>query len=122
VIALFLGLAPLLSQPKVFVAIAFSGAAILTWMAVGMFRALPRLSLTSEQKGAAGHPLILTGILMSPGESLLDGVVGDDRLGYILQSRSAGPWGWCSSLPAHSGGFLCGIRRFRRPWREAGVC
>ena len=93
VIAIFLGLAPLLSQPKVFVAIALSGAAILIWMALGMFRALPRLSLASDRKGAAGHPLIVTGILMSlanPYWTVWWVTIG---LGYILQSRQQGPWG-----------------------------
>jgi threonine/homoserine/homoserine lactone efflux protein len=94
VAAIFLGLAPLLRQPGVFTAIALSGGAILVWLAIGMFRTLPTLSLTSEQAGAIpGGSLIAKGILMSlanPYWIIWWVTIG---LGYILQSRQFGLWG-----------------------------
>jgi threonine/homoserine/homoserine lactone efflux protein len=90
VIGIFLGLAPFLKNPAVFTAIALAGAVILLYMAVGMFRALPRLSLASDRPSAAGHPLVLTGILMSlanPYWTVWWITIG---LGYILQSRQYG--------------------------------
>lgn len=91
--AIFLGLAPLLRQRGVFAAIAIGGGAILIWMAWGMFRALPRLSLTSERKSAAGRSLIVTGILMSLANPYWIVWWVTIGLGYILQSRQQGAWG-----------------------------
>jgi threonine/homoserine/homoserine lactone efflux protein len=65
VTALFLGLAPFLKQPLVFTITAFVGALMLLYMAVGMFRALPKLSLATASTSGPSHPLVLTGILMS---------------------------------------------------------
>lgn len=61
---LFLGLAPLLVSNAAFITIAFAGGCFMIWMAVGMFRSLPGLSLGGETVEAAGS-LPLTGALMS---------------------------------------------------------
>lgn len=94
VAAIFLGLAPLLQKPVVFSVIALAGAAILVWMAAGMFRALPVLSLKPGAASASkGKSLVVTGILMSlanPYWSVWWVTIG---LGYILQSRQFGLWG-----------------------------
>jgi threonine/homoserine/homoserine lactone efflux protein len=90
VIGIFLGLAPFLKSPAVFTVIAFAGSAILLYMAAGMFRALPKLSLAPSAQSAPSHPLILTGILMSlanPYWTVWWITIG---LGYILQSRQYG--------------------------------
>jgi threonine/homoserine/homoserine lactone efflux protein len=93
VIALLLGLAPFLNQDRVFAGIALAGAGILIWMAVGMFRSLPSLSLsfdTSEQQ--RGH-LVLSGVLMSlanPYWTIWWATIG---LGYILHCMRFGAWG-----------------------------
>ncbi len=91
--AIFLGMAPLLKQPGVFAAIAFSGAAILLWMAWGMFRTLPTLRLKSDPGKAAGHSLIVTGILMSLANPYWIVWWVTFGLGYVLQSSQQGPWG-----------------------------
>ncbi len=90
VVGIFLGLAPFLKTPAVFTGIALVGSAILLYMAAGMFRALPKLSLTTDRHAGTGHPLILTGILMSlanPYWTVWWITIG---LGYILQSRQYG--------------------------------
>jgi threonine/homoserine/homoserine lactone efflux protein len=91
VTAVFLGLAPLLGRPAVFATIALCGAAILLWMASGMFRSLPDLRLSAPGSGREGaRSLVLTGILMSlanPYWILWWATIG---LGYILQSRTHG--------------------------------
>jgi threonine/homoserine/homoserine lactone efflux protein len=93
VIALLLGLAPLLQQPAVFVATALIGSVILFWMAFGMFRSLPSLHLSWERdQKRRNHPLI-SGILMSvanPYWIIWWATIG---LGYILYSRRFGFWG-----------------------------
>jgi threonine/homoserine/homoserine lactone efflux protein len=93
VIAIFLGLAPLLKRPEVFTVIAVAGAAILLYMAVGMVRALPKLSLTAQSQAAPAQPLVLTGILMSlanPYWSVWWITIG---LGYIVESGKYGMTG-----------------------------
>jgi threonine/homoserine/homoserine lactone efflux protein len=94
VIALLLGLAPFFQQPAVFVATALIGSVILFWMAFGMFRSLPHLSLAWEggQKRWTNHPII-SGIWMSvanPYWIIWWATIG---LGYILYSRQFGFWG-----------------------------
>ena len=90
VAALLLGLAPYLQKGEVFVAIALAGAAILLWMAFGMFRSLPSLSLALETGEGKRGNLVLTGILMSvlnPYWVIWWATVG---LAYILHSRRFG--------------------------------
>lgn len=66
VVALLLGLAPFFLIPAVFITIALSGAVILFWMAYGMFRSLPSLSISldGDYAGSGNHPVI-NGILLS---------------------------------------------------------
>ena len=93
VIALLLGLAPLLQQPVVFVGTALTGSAVLFWMAFGMFRSLPSLRLSWEgDHTRRSHPMI-SGILMSvanPYWIIWWATIG---LGYILYSWRFGFWG-----------------------------
>ena len=93
VLALLLGLAPLLSHESVFASIALCGSAILLWMAVGMVRTMPHLSFSSPNQTPRKRSLVLTGILMSvanPYWSVWWATIG---LGYIIQSRQYGLWG-----------------------------
>lgn len=90
VVALLLGLAPFLKQEKVFAAIAIAGAAILIWMAVGMFRTLPSLSLSWNEKTTEGGHLIVSGVLLSianPYWTVWWATIG---LGYILHCMRFG--------------------------------
>ncbi len=90
VVALLLGLAPFLKQEKVFATIAIAGAVILIWMAVGMFRSLPSLSLSWDEKTTDGGHLIVNGVLLSianPYWTVWWATIG---LGYILHCMRFG--------------------------------
>jgi threonine/homoserine/homoserine lactone efflux protein len=92
-LALLFGLAPLLQRQDVFVVIATAGGAILLWMALGMFRTLPGLSLSSNTETAGGNPLIISGALLSianPYWILWWATIG---FGYILYCQKFGVWG-----------------------------
>ncbi len=64
IVGLFLGLTPLLTSNAAFIVIAFGGGSFMIWMAFGMFRSLPHISLNDSTE-KSGNNLILTGILMS---------------------------------------------------------
>ena len=93
VIGIFWGLAPLLQRQGVFTVIALSGAAILIWMAAGMFSALPTLSLSRHSEKASGNPLVITGAIMSLANPYWIVWWVTIGLGYIVQSRAYGLWG-----------------------------
>jgi len=106
VIALMLGLAPLLKQNAVFIVIAFAGSAILFWMAWGMFRALPELTLQYAGKERKSGNLLLAGALLSlanPYWSIWWASIG---LGYILHSMELGTPGVFSFFCGHIAGDL----------------
>ncbi|MCP4755039.1 MAG: LysE family transporter [Proteobacteria bacterium] len=90
VIALMFGLAPILQQDSIFGIIALSGAVILLWMAFGMFRSLPTLTISYETGESRRGHLVLSGIFMSlanPYWTIWWATIG---LGYILHCRAFG--------------------------------
>ena len=90
VAALLLGLAPFFQLPAVFIAIALSGSVILLWLAYGMFRSLPSLRLSWDEKHVSKNHPVADGILMSlsnPYWIIWWATIG---LGYILYSRQFG--------------------------------
>lgn len=91
VVALLLGLAPLFNQPWFFLVVSLLGGGMLLWMAVGMLRALPSLSLELEAAAGGGRGnLVMTGALMSlanPYWIIWWATIG---VGYIFSSRQAG--------------------------------
>ncbi len=93
VVILLLGLAPFFQLPVVFVVCALAGSAILFWMAFGMLRNVPKLSLSSAAgQGRLSHP-VLSGIIMSvsnPYWIIWWATIG---IGYILYSWQFGVWG-----------------------------
>jgi threonine/homoserine/homoserine lactone efflux protein len=91
--ALLFGLSPFFARDDVFVAISFLGGGILLWMAVGMFRSLPGLTLSFKSSGRSHHHLILRGIVMSlsnPYWTIWWATIG---LGYIMHSKRFGVLG-----------------------------
>jgi threonine/homoserine/homoserine lactone efflux protein len=101
VCALLLGLGPVFRQPEVFAAIALVGAAILFWMAFGMFRSLPTLSLALQGDGRRRSHPVTSGIMMSlanPYWIIWWATVG---LGYIFYSRQFGFWGVAFFFAGH---------------------
>jgi threonine/homoserine/homoserine lactone efflux protein len=107
VIALLLGLGPIFRMPAVFAAIALIGAVILFWMAFGMFRSLPSVSLSFQADGRRTNHPVLSGIIMSvanPYWGLWCATVG---LGYIAYSRQFGLMGVGSFFAGHILADLC---------------
>jgi len=91
VCALFLGLAPFLTDKRVTGVISLAGAAILLWFSFGMFRSLPTLAIGVRlQRESPRSSLVISGILISmanPYWSVWWATVG---LAWVLQ---AGRWG-----------------------------
>lgn len=105
-LALLFGLAPLLRHAGVFAAIALIGAAILLWMAGGMFRSLPHLSLSVQPVAKTSGPLVTSGILLSvanPYWTIWWATIG---LGYLASCQVLGPAGIAAFFIGHIGGDL----------------
>jgi threonine/homoserine/homoserine lactone efflux protein len=88
--ALLLGLAPYFQLPMFFVITAFSGSIILVWMAHGMIRTLPSISLALHINERRSNNPVLSGILMSianPYWIIWWATIG---LGYIIYSQQFG--------------------------------
>lgn len=102
VVALLMGLAPVLKMEPVFIVIALAGSAVLLWMGIGMLRSLPSMTL----RGVDGcvekrKNLIFSGALMSivnPYWSIWWATIG---LGYILRSMDAGTMGVVAFFSGH---------------------
>lgn len=97
VAALLAGMAPLLKQDAVFIAIALIGGSVLFWMALSMFRSLPHLALRYDLPadktalpGRGPHSLILAGILFSLANPYWIIWWASIGLGYILHSVTFG--------------------------------
>ena len=93
VVLLLLGVAPFLQREGVFAAIAIAGGAILLWMAFGMLRTLPTLSLSLDAGKTGSNSLIVSGILLSianPYWIIWWATIG---FGYILHSLQYAMWG-----------------------------
>ena len=101
VVALLLGLAPFLQQPAVFVATALGGAAILLWMAFGMFRSLPSLRLSWNGKRKRGMHPVVGGILMSAANPYWIIWWATIGMGYVIYSRQFGLWGVAFFFAGH---------------------
>ncbi|MGA2507554.1 MAG: LysE family transporter [Chitinispirillaceae bacterium] len=91
VVALFLGLAPLLIDKKVTAWISLAGSLILLWLSFGMFRTLSSLSLRAVDSSEKSHGrLITSGILVSLSNPYWTIWWATFGLAYILQSRQLG--------------------------------
>ncbi|MCP4138169.1 MAG: LysE family transporter [bacterium] len=94
VLLIIFGLAPFFKKPSVYIIIAIAGSVILMWMAWGMLKSLPKLTLdlknSSEQKK---NRLILSGLFLSlinPYWIIWWVTIG---MGYILHSLEIGVLG-----------------------------
>jgi len=93
IVAIILGLAPLLQNETFFIIVAIAGGGIMIWMAWGMFRSLPQLKLDSEAHTKKQNNIYLSGILMSlanPYWIIWWATIG---LGYIISSLEYGALG-----------------------------
>jgi threonine/homoserine/homoserine lactone efflux protein len=101
VTALLLGLAPLFTQEWFLIVISFIGGGILLWMAFGMFRALPSLSLALDANQTRRGNLVFTGILMSAANPYWIIWWATIGLGYILHSKQFGLLGLLFFFSGH---------------------
>lgn len=90
VTALLLGLAPLLQKDSVFIVVAVAGSFFLLWMAITMFRSLPRLRVEWEVASSAHDHLVVNGMLLSLANPYWTVWWASIGLGYILYSRQFG--------------------------------
>ncbi len=103
IIALMLGLAPLFNSQIFFIIIAFAGSAIMIWMAWGILKTIPNLSLNINTKSERKNNLIISGIIMSianPYWTIWWATIG---LGYIIFSQN---YGWLGILLFFTGHIL----------------
>ena len=109
VLALLAGMAPILRADWLFVIISLAGGAILLWMAFGMFRTLPSLSIaqvtgtTSEPAIARGEhrQLVFSGILLSLSNPYWTIWWASIGIGYILYCQRFGLWGVAFFFTGH---------------------
>lgn len=101
VISLLLGLAPFLQRQEVFVISAIGGSAVLFWMAFGMFRSLPSLTLKGDIQTSSNKNLLVTGALLSLANPYWTIWWVSIGLGYILHSLHFGKWGVFSFFSGH---------------------
>ena len=109
VLALLAGMAPFLRADWFFVAISLAGGAILLWMAYGMFRTLPSLSIdrvmgpTNEPMIAKGEhrQLVFSGILLSLSNPYWTIWWASIGIGYILYCQQFGLWGVAIFFTGH---------------------
>lgn len=90
IIGLLIGIEPVLKHELFFITIALTGGIIILWMAWGMFRSLPILSVNREAKTGKKNNLLLSGILLSianPYWIIWWATIG---IGYIAYTRELG--------------------------------
>jgi threonine/homoserine/homoserine lactone efflux protein len=101
VVLLLLGLGPYLSKDIVFGVVGVCGAAILMWMALGMFRSIPSLKLNLEPGEEAGGNPVRSGVLMSlanPYFTIWWATIG---VGYIVYAMKFGAVGVIAFFAGH---------------------
>lgn len=104
VIALLMGLAPLFSHQLFLMVVAFAGGAIMFWMAWGMFRSLPGLTVHHNTVVEKKNNLVLAGALMSlanPYWIIWWATIG---MGYIIHARQIGISGIAGFYAGHIAG------------------
>lgn len=101
VVALLLGMAPLLQRDDVFIFISLMGGSILFWMAFSMFKSLPRLRLNLNAEQDKPRNLILTGVLFSLANPYWIIWWASIGLGYIMHSVKFGVMGVASFFLGH---------------------
>jgi len=101
VLLLLLGLAPMLKNDHVIGSVGLVGAVVLVWMAVGMIRSLPSLSLEGMSKDNKSTNPVWAGILMSLANPYWIIWWASIGLGYILYSFKLGLLGVVAFFAGH---------------------
>lgn len=95
------GLGSFLQMKETFITVALIGGVFLLFMALSMFRSLPKLSLNNEIQGKIKSSLFLSGVLMSlanPYWSFWWATIG---VGYLVQSMEIGAFGIIAFFMGH---------------------
>lgn len=90
VMALLLGMAPLLQRDDVFIFISLAGGSILFWMAFSMFKNLPNISLDLTAEGEKTQNLVVAGVVFSLANPYWIIWWASIGLGYIVHSFKFG--------------------------------
>lgn len=101
IVVLLMGLGPLLQSDRSFVIIALAGASVMLWMAAGMFRSLPVITLPSAAGHGAGLHPVFSGFIMSlanPYWVIWWAAIG---LGYVTYSMKSGYAGVACFFTGH---------------------
>lgn len=101
VIALILGLAPILARDDVFILISLTGGAVLLWMGLSMLRSLPGLTLDCQAVAEKPRNLVVMGIVLSavnPYWLIWWASIG---LGYVTYALTFGMLGVISFFLGH---------------------
>lgn len=102
-VGLMFGLAPLFNNEMFFTIVAFAGGLIMLWMAWGMFKSLPTLTVNSNLTAEKENNLILSGALMSlanPYWIIWWATIG---IGYIITAQK---FGWLGVIIFYFGHIL----------------
>lgn len=102
-VGLMFGLAPLFKNETFFIIVAFVGGLIMLWMATGMFKSLPTLSVNGVQVADKKNNLVLSGALMSlvnPYWIIWWATIG---IGYIITAQE---FGWIGVIIFYIGHIL----------------
>jgi len=101
VVALLLGMAPLLQRNDVFICISLVGGGILLWMGFSMLKSLPGLRLELDGEDERDRNLVLAGILFSLANPYWIVWWVSIGLGYILHSVRFGIMGIVAFFLGH---------------------
>lgn len=101
VVALLLGMAPLLQRNDVFIFISLVGGGILLWMGFSMLKSLPGLYLELDGEDVRDRNLVLAGILFSLANPYWIVWWVSIGLGYILHSVRFGIMGIVAFFLGH---------------------
>lgn len=119
--ALVLGLAPFLQRSDVFIVVAIAGGVILLWMGLGMFRALPTLTLSLKAGKSKSGSLIKNGAILSIANPYWIVWWATIGFGYVIYSWRFGIAGLIFFSRDIFSQTLSGIQRFLRRWGRAGI-
>jgi threonine/homoserine/homoserine lactone efflux protein len=101
VVLLLFGLGTYLKREIVFALIGMSGALVLIWMAIGMYRSLPTLQLVTDSSEKSGMNPVWSGIIMSLANPYWFVWWATIGLGYITYSMKYSATGIAAFFSGH---------------------
>jgi hypothetical protein len=122
VLALLMGLAPMLKMEPVFIVIALAGSAVLLWMGIGMLKSLPAMTLVTDKQQRRGKKPDPVRHPHEPGQPLLEHLVGHHRPGlHSSQHKRRYHGRGCLFHRAHTGRSVLVCGRIRSHLERSAV-